>query len=91
MLGSWQKHGRAQEFPVARSPQQPRVVPNRISHPLHGGGSERALSGWFCHCLLVSQRVSVCQMLARKPNLTPAVPGREANVWVPSASAEPFK
>lgn len=71
---------------IPRSPQLPRVVPNRISHPLHSGGSERALSGWFCHCLLVSQCVSLCQMLARKPNLYPC---RAAVEWAPSPSAQP--
>lgn len=71
---------------IPRSPQLPRVVPNHISHPLHAGGSERALPGWFCHCLLVSQCVSLCQMLARKPNLYPC---RAAVVWAPSPSAQP--
>lgn len=85
---AWQRVG-GQEFPGP--PQRPQVVPNRISHPLHAGGSERALPGWFCHCLLVSQCVSVCQMLARKPNLTPAakpicgLPQLQLSLQVPSA------
>lgn len=85
-LGSWagQVQGRAG---IPRYPQRPQVVPNRISHPLHAGGSERALSGCFCHCLLVSQCVSLCQMLARKPNLYPC----RAAIHVGSLSFKPSR
>lgn len=76
--------GQTQEIPGP--PSSPRWYPNRISHPLHAGGSERALSGCFCHCLLVSQCVSLCQMLARKPIFTPAAKPRSG---FPPASARP--
>lgn len=91
--GSPWSTGRAtQEIPGP--PSRPRWYPNRISHPLHAGGSERALSGCFCHCLLVSQCVSLCQILARKPNLTPAAkplsgfPPAELKLSLPSTALQ---